>query len=352
MAIKADAIIIKKVNIKEATENEWDNLVMLRQAYLRERTPGEPISSKEMLRREIEVESQSKQYQSGYWLIYSEMGNQAIATYEIFRTAPGAEDYEAKRDFAFFDIFVMPDYRRRGIASQLLELVASEIQKDSRTTLEAWISTSAGDSFMIAMQAKATLQMKTNRLYLSGVDWAMVEQWAQEGQARNPDTKLILTDKLPEDHLMQGYADLLMHIFGQMPKEDSSVFPENVTIESTRDFFEESRKQNYLSTTAFTLEPNGVLTAMTEVNYQSELPHIIHQGLTGVHLDAQGRGLGKWLKAVMLLEVRKHYSDAQFIDTSNANVNAPMLHINEKLGFKFHKQETTYKLHVADILGE
>lgn len=352
MVIKAKALNFQKVDIETATESEWDNLVMLRGAYMTERTPGEPIPSQEMLRREIEVESQSKQYQSDYWLVYGVSGEDAIATYEIFSTKPGADDYEAKKNFAFFDIFVLSDYRRQGIASQLIERIAIEVQKDNRITIESWISTSAGDSFMLAKEAKVTLQMRTNRLHLSELDWTMLEQWAEEGQARNPDTKLILTDKLPEDHLMQRYVDLLTHIFAQMPKEDSTVFPENITIESSQDRFEELSKQNYLSLTAFTLEADGMLTAMTDLVYQAELPHIIHQGLTGVHVDAQGRGLGKWLKAVMLLEAHKRYPDAQYIDTSNANVNAPMLHINEKMGFKFHKQETTYKLHVADILNK
>jgi len=43
------------------------------------------------------------------------------------------------------------------------------------------------------------------------------------------------------------------------------------------------------------------------MNFAPYWPQVIDQGFTGVRTDARGRGLGKWLKAAMLLHVRKIY---------------------------------------------
>lgn len=57
------------------------------------------------------------------------------------------------------------------------------------------------------------------------------------------------------------------------------------------------------------------------------------------------------VEATMLLQIRERYESAKYIDTANANVNAPMLYINEQLGFKFYKQNRTYSIRVEDVLN-
>ncbi|MEE9601209.1 MAG: N-acetyltransferase, partial [Thermoplasmata archaeon] len=48
--------------------------------------------------------------------------------------------------------------------------------------------------------------------------------------------------------------------------------------------------------------------------------------------------LGKWLKAAMLLRVREKFPQIQVVVTDNATSNAAMLSINERLGFRPHKE--------------
>ena len=72
--------------------------------------------------------------------------------------------------------------------------------------------------------------------------------------------------------------------------------------------------------------------------YNPGFKSMITQELTGVKKEYRGRGLGKWLKAAMLLKVKEDFPEAKTVRTENATTNAPMLSINERLGFKFYRE--------------
>jgi len=86
------------------------------------------------------------------------------------------------------------------------------------------------------------------------------------------------------------------------------------------------------------------MSGITDVVWAPYRPTIIHQRFTGVQPVARGRGLGKWVKAAMLLHVRELYPDTQWIVTDNAGSNAPMLAINRAIGFKPYRNGSEYQM--------
>jgi GNAT superfamily N-acetyltransferase len=100
-----------------------------------------------------------------------------------------------------------------------------------------------------------------------------------------------------------------------------------------------------------TREADGTISGITEVNWAPYRPAFIEQQFTGVRPDARGRGLGKWIKAAMLLHIRDLYPATEWIATGNAGSNAPMLKINRALGFKQHRRGTAYQI-TRDELAE
>jgi mycothiol synthase len=71
---------------------------------------------------------------------------------------------------------------------------------------------------------------------------------------------------------------------------------------------------------------------------------MLEQQFTGVRPDARGRGLGKWIKAAMLLHMRELYPRAEWVVTENAHSNGPMLKINRTMGFKAYREAIEYQV--------
>src|SRR5437762_2363079 len=95
---------------------------------------------------------------------------------------------------------------------------------------------------------------------------------------------------------------------------------------------------------AIAWEPDGTISAMTDVSWAAYRRTLIEQQFTGVRPDARGRGLGKWIKAAMVLHIRELYPDAVWIATGNAGSNAPMLKFNRTMGFKAYRTRVDYQV--------
>jgi GNAT superfamily N-acetyltransferase len=111
-----------------------------------------------------------------------------------------------------------------------------------------------------------------------------------------------------------------------------------------RSWYERMELTGEVQHTVITREPDGVISGITDTVWAPYRRAIIHQAFTGVRPDARGRGLGKWIKAAMLLHLRDLYPEARWVATDNAGSNAPMLKINRALGFKPYRHETDYQI--------
>ena len=54
-------------------------------------------------------------------------------------------------------------------------------------------------------------------------------------------------------------------------------------------------------------ESDGKISGITEIGFNPKTPYRLGQGTTGVQEQYRGRGLGKWLKADMLMLIRGKY---------------------------------------------
>jgi GNAT superfamily N-acetyltransferase len=71
---------------------------------------------------------------------------------------------------------------------------------------------------------------------------------------------------------------------------------------------------------------------------------------TAVSREYQNRGLGRWLKAAMLQKLITERPNVKRVRTGNAHSNAPMLRINNELGFKPLRTEHMWQVE-ADTVG-
>jgi GNAT superfamily N-acetyltransferase len=70
----------------------------------------------------------------------------------------------------------------------------------------------------------------------------------------------------------------------------------------------------------------------------------VRQQLTAVARAWHGRGVGRALKAAVLRQVQETHPEAMVIGTNNAEVNAPILSINARVGFKVAWRNVDYQV--------
>src|SRR5215472_2063665 len=257
---------------------------------------------------------------------------------------PDNPEYESSKHLYDADFYVVPDARRGGIGRMWLPLVAERMRAHGCTTVGFWVEQDAGREFMKWLGAEARLQEIESRLKLADVDWSMVERWTAEGAARSPDTKLEIYDGRVPEAIWPEFAPELSSMLNTIPFEGLDHGEIIITPEMMAEWYARLELSGEVQTTVMTREPDGGISGITDTTWAAFRRKIIHQQFTGVRPSARGRGIGKWIKAAMLLRLRELYPDAEWISTENAGSNAPMLKINRTLGFKPHRNGTAYQM--------
>lgn len=257
---------------------------------------------------------------------------------------PGTPEYEPNKHLYWADFYVRPDHRRRGIGASWLPLTLELMERHGCTKVGMAVEEKAGHAFMRWLGADAGLEGAENRLDLATVDWDMVQRWSGQGAARSPQARLEIYDGPLPEAMWADFAPQLSAMLNTVPFENLDIGEVIVTPDHMRDYDARMKLSGEVLHTVISREPDGVMSGITDVSWAPFRPTIIQQQFTGVRTDTRGRGLGKWIKAAMLLHLRELYPKARWISTDNAGSNAPMLAINKRLGFQQYRAGTEYQM--------
>jgi GNAT superfamily N-acetyltransferase len=172
-----------------------------------------------------------------------------------------------------------------------------------------------------------------------------MDEWVEEGRKRgqNEDIEILSFKEVP-DEVIEDFTKLYTDLMKLVPFGDSVWTPSAETPETWRVSEEKRKERGFDWWNMVTREKDGKLSGLTEIIFSPNTPHWVAQELTGVMPDFQGRGLGKWLKAEMLLFIKENLPESIYIQTGNADFNTPMMSINNRMGFKRHLTEKCYKI--------
>jgi mycothiol synthase len=257
---------------------------------------------------------------------------------------PGTPEYESNKQFFYVDLSVHPDHRRRGIASSWLSLVLELMDRHGCTVLNLDTEEESGHAFLRWLGAEKKSTGAENRLDLTQVDWEMVERWISEGARRSSETRLEVYDGPLPEAMWDDFTPQLSAMLNTMPWDDLDHGDIVVTSDHLREDYARFAAANVKLHTVIAREPDGVISAISDMTWEPFRPAMIEQQFTGVLPSARGRGLGKWIKAAMLTHIRELYPDVRWVSTGNAGSNAPMLAINKKLGFKQFRVGSEYQM--------
>lgn len=340
-------IEIRPIDFREATREQWDLYHKFRRIRHDEEDPGDPIFDDES--EEVWMDSVYEDFDVfTYYVTPSDKPSEMIALLRARYVSEGAPSYPGNEHIMRTLLYVLKDYRHQGIGRELMQIVVDLAQEHGKSLIMTGASQEDGRNALKKLGAKEALHTSDNRTNIDEIDWEMVKKWDEEGPIRSPDTKLEFYSKIPEE-ILEDYCKVYTEVLNQAPIDELDRGDIVVTPELWRKDEERIKETGMTWITALTREKDGNISGMTDVYYEPKHTHMLYQSLTGVQENYRGSGKGKWLKAAMLLKIREEYPDIKIITTGNATSNAPMLAINERLGFKVHKEYYSYQIETENV---
>lgn len=249
------------------------------------------------------------------------------------------------------DLFVAQERRRHGIASRLLAVIRDEAASEGRSLLtwSTYDAVPAGDAFSRWVGARVARVNRTSELMLAEVDWPMIERWRLAARARDLGYSLQMIDGVfPE--ALRADAATFHNIMQTAPREDLDVGDVTIDAEFVAELDHALVEGDRTRWTLFARDPDGACIGGTEITFESGPPGTAFQQNTGIDPAHRGLGLAKWAKAAMLERIRQERPTTERVRTDNAFSNAPMLRINDAIGYKVIDTRTEWQADVKNLL--
>jgi RimJ/RimL family protein N-acetyltransferase len=183
---------------------------------------------------------------------------------------------------------------------------------------------------------------------MSEVDWGLVQSWMDAGQTRATGYWLDYWDGTLPGELAGDYA--AFHRMAQAkPRDDLHVADVILSADHVAQLDRALAEAGRQRWTIFVRDIGGRCAGGTEVTFEPWDAAVAVQQNTAIGEAHRGRGLAKWAKASMLDRIRRERPDVERVRTSNAFSNAPMLAINNMLGFTIIEARTEWQGQPADL---
>ena len=295
----------------------------------KERNPEYPLLPVEEAIRELRHPPEEAM-EIGLWGIYDGKRLAARATASINLTEPGIPTMMST-------LTVLPEYRRKGLATRLLEPLKDFARQHGKSALilDSTDRQPSGREFLTHIGAEEGLEGHVNRLDLNDLDRDLMQAWIRKAGEHAEGFSLLFFEGVPPDHLMDTYCRMLTHIVETQPSGTIQFPYKVITPELVREMYkmDENAGRRYWSLDAIE-DVTGRIVGYTELAFHPRLPQLIYQNGTCVFTEFRNRGIGRWLKASLVLKLLDELPEAHWITTGNADVNASMLKINYEMGYK------------------
>lgn len=254
-------------------------------------------------------------------------------------------------ELVFAQNLVRPDLRRRGLGRHMLRRLLEITIERGRSMLIADVldTVPSGEAFAKRVGADLGIREHMNAVAVDDLDIAMLEGWVSDGPVRAEGYELLSwTDGYPEAHHGQ-IARLFVMADEDMPFEDAAFDPQAETSETVKERLDRSAGVVERVTSVVRHIPSGDLVGFSEVVMLQSGNPTLNTTLTVVDREHRGHAIGKWIKADAILRGVKRYRNVTHIETENAYSNAPMLGINDAIGFRPEHTLMSYQATVDTV---
>ncbi len=263
---------------------------------------------------------------------------------------------EDNQHLAYCDLAVLPEWSGQGLGAQLLACLVEPARSESRRLLQFFVDADH-DTTDIDLErvGKMGMEMRNNQLDIAKIDKDMLDTWIARARERAADFSIDIWTGAYPDEEMSG----LLRLFDAMndaPRGELDWEDEKFTPEILREWEQSAKKRGEERWTVVARDnATGELAGYSQIFMHPLQPTVAWQGATATLPKYRNRGLGRWMKAVMLEKVMRERPLIGCIRTGNADSNAPMLKINYELGFYHRKTWQIWQIEVeraAEVTAE
>lgn len=245
-------------------------------------------------------------------------------------------------DRAELAVHTLPDARRRGYGAAMLAHVEEVARDRGRTTMfgeASWPYAGGpagtgepGPEFAAASGYDLALGDVKRRMALPASDDLLDRLAAEAAAHHDGHTLRSWVGPVPDD-LVEGWARLNGSLTTEAPMGELDLEPEYADVSTVRDTEALLAAQGRTKLNTVALDAAGEVVAYSDLATTIHEPGRAYQWGTLVRGDARGHRLGLAVKVANLRLLQRESPDVHELITYNAEVNAHMIGVNERLGF-------------------
>lgn len=248
---------------------------------------------------------------------------------------------------------VLRDHRNKGLGTKLAILSLSKALEQGYTSVFAQTYNEVGERFAKKLGGEVIGRQSTRILDLGAVNWSLVHGWIENATLGNLGIKTVFQTTI-SDSQIEPLAMVSLEISDELFALNR--YKAKSTIES--EMAEWRRRQNESNEPGktrlflFASDPDGQILGYTFCVINSSDRSFVTQGMTAVPSKFRRMGIGKLLKASMLVHLKENYFHAKTVRTFNNDLNAPMVAINDRLGFERKTVYTDFIMETSVALDQ
>jgi GNAT superfamily N-acetyltransferase len=332
-AARLAPVAIRPFDPRELGEARLAGLRNLYNAVNRETRPDDPPRPVDYFRNHFITLAQASEFHRRFWL--AETPREVVGSLTASRRRTGGNEH-----VLHLELLVRPDARRRGTATALVREAAAFARAHDQTVLIGLVTgheplrERPGGRFLSVLGGRPGLAHRIYRLELDAIDVDMLRSWAREGAERSPDVEAVWKLGPFEPGELEAVSRI-MRAMNSAPRGDLKTGPTNYTPESVAQRDRITFAEGFERTALFLRDRRTrALLGYTMMLVDPHDERLLRQADTAVDPAARGRGLGKWLKAAMLLRALRDHPTRSEVRTGTADDNLAMLDINRRIGFR------------------
>ncbi|MEV0649272.1 GNAT family N-acetyltransferase [Phytomonospora sp. NPDC050363] len=252
-----------------------------------------------------------------------------------------------------FELDVHPEFRRRGVATAILDHIERRAVADGRRTLMIYAPDQLREDYPKHVAGQALLEKHG---YTKGLDEvrrtadldlvpaAELDEQLAGAWERAEGYELVQWINHAPEELVDGIAYLDGRLLQDAPMGTLDMEPQKVDAERVRqnERRASSRGDLKVNTVVRHIE-SGTVAGWTDIMVQSGVEEHAWQGITIVDPDHRGHRIGTILKIENHRLVRAYRPHVKYVHTWNAEENDFMISINEAVGYRAQERWLAYQ---------